>query len=298
MTNVLERLPTGARIVVIRLRSLGDCVLTTPALHILKSARPDVRITVVVEEAFAPVFEGNPDIERIAPPNTAQVARLGPELVLNLHGGTRSAQLTLACRARLRAGFAHFRFSALYNIRIPRAQEILGVERKVHTAEHVASAMFYLGAPMGEIPRARLFAERSTPTGVCVLHPAASAPEKTWPAGNFRAVAARLKQEGLEPVFIAGGGESLAAFNEYRCLAGAPLSEVKSLLAGASLFIGNDSGPAHIAAAFGVRSIVLFGPSDHEIWAPWKTDSVVLKSPDIHSITVEQVTGALAGLLV
>ena len=46
----------------------------------------------------------------------------------------------------------------MYNVRIPRAQEILGVERTVHTAEHLASAMFYLGAPVGEIPRAKLVA--------------------------------------------------------------------------------------------------------------------------------------------
>src|SRR5438067_1651822 len=102
MDTVLERLPTGARIAVIRLRSLGDCVLTTPSLHILKSARPDLQIAVVVEDPFAPVFTGNPDVERIVSPATAEVARLRPDLVLNLHGGTRSTQLTLACRSRLR----------------------------------------------------------------------------------------------------------------------------------------------------------------------------------------------------
>src|SRR5258708_38788009 len=151
MGPVLEGLQAGARIAVIRLRSLGDCVLTTPALHLLKSARPDLSVAVVVERAFAPIFEGNPDIDLILAPGTADIARWRPELVLNLHGGTRSAQLTLAARARLRAGFGLFRFSAIYNIRIPRAQEILGVERKVHTVEHLASAMFYLGVSITEI---------------------------------------------------------------------------------------------------------------------------------------------------
>jgi len=297
MTPVLERLPTGARIVVIRLRSLGDCVLTTPALRILKAARPDARVSVVVEDAFAPVFEGSPDVERIVSPTLSEVARLRPDLVINLHGGTRSAQLTAACRAALRAGFAHFRFSGLYNVRIPRAQEILGVERKVHTAEHLASAMFYLGAPIGPIPRACLFGAEAQVRRP-VLHPIASAPEKTWPAANFRAVAEHLRRDGLQPVFICGPRESLAEFRDFDCLAGAPLREIKSLMAAAPLFIGNDSGPAHIAAAFGVRSVVLFGPSDHEIWAPWKIDAVVLKSADIREISVEQVTGALAGLLV
>ena len=63
MSTVFERLPPGARVAVIRLRSLGDCVLTTPALSLLKQARPDLRIGVVVEDAFAPVFAGNPDVE-------------------------------------------------------------------------------------------------------------------------------------------------------------------------------------------------------------------------------------------
>src|SRR5579872_1380159 len=234
METVLERLRSGARIAVIRLRSLGDCVLTTPAVHLLKSARPDLSIAVVVEDAFAPIFEGNPDIERILAPSTSAIARWRPELVLNLHGGTRSAQLTVAARARLRAGFGHFRFSAIYNIRIPRAQEILGVERKVHTAEHVASAMFYLGVPSGDIPRARLFCTAMPPQArpYAVLHAKASAPDKTWRAANFREVAARLSPD-LEPVFISGPGESLDEFAEFRRVTGAPLSEIKSLLSGA-----------------------------------------------------------------
>jgi ADP-heptose:LPS heptosyltransferase len=297
MEPALERLQPGARIAVIRLRSLGDCVLTTPALHLLKSARPDLCVGVVVERVFAPIFEGNPDVDRILSPGTADIARWRPELVLNLHGGTRSAQLTLAARARLRAGFGHFRFSAIYNIRIPRAQEILGVERKVHTAEHLASAMFYLGVALREIPGARLFTtgQAGRPVPRAIIHPVAATAEKTWPVENFRAVAEHLRAE-LEPIFIAGPGDNLERFADYRCVSGAPLSEIKSLLAGASLFIGNDSGPAHMAAAFGVPSVVLFGSSDHEVWAPWKTSAAVLKSEDIRGISVEDVVGALAGL--
>jgi heptosyltransferase-3 len=294
MEPVLERLQPGARIAVIRLRSLGDCVLTTPALHLLKSARPDLSIAVGVEKAFAPIFEGNLNVDRILSPGTADIARWRPELVLNLHGGTRSAQLTLAARARLRAGFAHFRFSAIYNIRIPRAQEILGVERKVHTAEHLASAMFYLGVPIQEIPRARLFPVERVSRPVlpqAVIHPMASAPDKTWPAENFHAIADSLKPD-FEPIFIGGPHDNLDEFADYRRISGAPLSEIKSLLAGASLFIGNDSGPAHMAAAFGVPSVVLFGPSDHEVWSPWRTEAAVLKSEDIRAIEVSEVLEA------
>ncbi len=55
--------------------------------------------------------------------------------------------LTLASQAKFRAGFAHHRFSFLYSAKIPTAQEILRVNRPVHTAEHLASAMFWLGVP-------------------------------------------------------------------------------------------------------------------------------------------------------
>lgn len=299
MSTVLQRLSPGARVAVIRLRSLGDCVLTTPALSLLKKARPDLQVAVVVEDAFAPVFAGNPEVDCILAPRAAEVFGWRPQLTLNLHGGATSVRLTLAARSGLRAGFAHFRFRPIYNIRIPRAQEILNVDRKVHTAEHVASAMFFLGAPRGEISRARLFATpRPRPRPYAVLHPTASAPDKTWPSCNFLAVAEHLERHlGLEPVFIAGARESLTAFSRYPSIAGAPLEEVKSLLAGAALFIGNDSGPAHMAAAFGLPMAVLFGSSDPEIWRPWRTESAVLTSPHgIRSIGVDEVLEAVGNL--
>jgi len=301
MRNVLERLEPSARVAIVRLRSLGDCVLTTPAVSLLKKARPDLNIAVVVEPAFAAVFEGNPDIDRILPPSAREVSGWLPRFTLNLHGGGTTAWLTLISRAPLRAGFGHFRFRPIYNIRIPRAQEILGVQRTVHTAEHVASAMFFLGVPQSDIPRARLFATaRPRTRAYAVLHPMASAPDKTWAAANFLAVAAQLREHlGLEPVFIAGPGEDVTAFAGYTTVAGASLDEVKSLLAGASLFIGNDSGPAHMAAAFGLPMVVLFGSSNPDIWRPWRTESVVLTSPQgIHSIGVTAVEQAVERLLV
>ena len=301
MSNVLERLSTGARVAVIRLRSLGDCVLTTPALALLKRSRPDLKIGVVVEDAFAPIFAGNPDVDRILPVSATEVARWRAELAINLHGGATSARLTLAARSRFRAGFAHFRFKPIYNVRIRRAQEILNVDRKVHTAEHLASAMFFLGVPLSEIPRARLFATprpRSRP--YAVLHPMASASDKTWPAANFLGLAEHLERHlDLEPVFIAGPGENVGAFSRYPCVQGASLEEIKSLLAGAALFAGNDSGPAHMAAAFGLPVAILFGASDAEIWRPWRTESAVLQSPDgINSIEVSEVIQAVDKLTV
>ncbi len=300
-TNVLDRLPSGARVAIIRLRSLGDCVLTTPALSLLKQARPDLQIAVVVEDCFAPLFAGNPDVDRILSPNAAGLSRFRPHLAINLHGGATSVRLMLAAASGLRAGFGHFRFQPMYNVRIPRAQEILGVARTVHTAEHLASAMFYLGVPQAEIPRARLFAAQVSmrPRPYAVLHPFASEAAKTWPRENFLAVAKYLDDDlGMEPLFVGGAGDDLSAFGPHACFGGAPLEEVKSLLAGAALFVGNDSGPAHIAAAFGRPVVVLFGSSDIDNWRPWRTENSALTSPrGIHSIEVSEVAAAIETLV-
>src|SRR5947209_6642178 len=118
MNRVLENLPSGSRVAVIRLRSLGDCVLTTPAIALLKAHRPDLKISVIVDPRFAALFEGNPDIDEICS------GSVKADLALNFHGGTRSMWLTVASRARYRAGFAHHAWSACYNVPIPRAQEI------------------------------------------------------------------------------------------------------------------------------------------------------------------------------
>jgi heptosyltransferase-3 len=277
---------------------LGDCVLTTPAIELLKRSRPDLRVAAVVEARFRGLFENNPDVDALLPAELAALRRWRPELCLNLHGGTRSAWLTAASGARFRAGFAHFRHRVAYNLRIPRAQEILKVERTVHTAEHLASAMFWLGAQRAEIPRAKLIPRNPLPQRPrAVIHAVAATPEKTWRADGFLAVAEHLRAAGTEPVFIGAEAGELAPFLAFRTLAGAPLEEVKALLSSASLFVGNDSGPAHMAAAFGLPVVAIFGASDPAIWGPWRTVAEVVASPaGIGAVTTGQVLSALARL--
>jgi ADP-heptose:LPS heptosyltransferase len=284
---MLDRLAPGSRIAVIRLRSLGDCVLTTPALSLLKQHRPDLKISVIVEPRFAEAFSGNPDVDETRESMTRA------DLVLNLHGGTRSMVLTALSRARFRTGFAHHRYSFVYNHKIPTAQEILGVSRRVHTAEHLASAMFWLGVPKQEIPRARLFSNPPPDRRpYAVIHPFASAPGKAWPAARFIEIARNLK---LDPIFLAGPIDDLEPFRSFQT-SRESLKVTKSLLSGASFFIGNDSGPAHIAAAFGVPVVVLFGPSDPITWSPWRTESQLLTAPNIADISTAEVLTAVQSL--
>jgi heptosyltransferase-3 len=300
--SVLECLPQASRVAVVRLRSLGDCVLTTPALDILKRSRPDLRLSVVVEDRLRDLFEENPDVDDILPPAIGVLRRWRPRVCINLHGGSRSAWLCALSGAEHRAGFGHFRHQWLYTARIPRAQEILGVERTVHTAEHLASAMFWLGATRGEIPRAKLCLPRGqikTRPPYAVIHAVAATPEKTWRADGFLAVAERLRDWGVEPIFIGANSGDLTPFHAWQTVAGVPLAEIKMLLAGASLFVGNDSGPAHMAAAFGLPVVVIFGNSDPAIWGPWRTASeVVTASGGIARVEIAQVLDALARLRV
>ncbi len=301
MKPLLERLPPGGRVAVVRLRSLGDCVLTTPALQILHAARPDLQVAVVVEPRFAAVFEGNPHVSDLLTPAISSIAHWHPDLVVNLHGGTRSIALSLASRARYRAGFGHYRGAWIYHVRIPRAQLVLGADRPVHTAEHLASAMFYLGAPPQAIPPARLFSApwpRSRP--YAIIHPFASSLAKTWPPERFLAIARHLRDEDdIDPVILCGPGENAAPFTGFEVLCNSPLSLVKSAIRSASLFIGNDSGPAHVAAALGVPVIVLFGASDAAVWRPWKPVAAeTLVRPSIDAIQVLEVQSAIEGLRV
>ena len=313
MPSTLETIAPGGRIAVVRIRSLGDCVLTTPALSMLNEFRPDLSIGVVVEDRFSEVFAHHPAVAEILPPKLASVRRFHPELTINFHGGTRSALLTLGSGARIRAGFGHYAGTSAYNLRIPRAQEILGEERPVHTAEHLAAAMFYLGVPISEIPRASLFAadggsvEQET---YAVMHPFASAAHKAWPVERFVELSERM---GVRVVVLAGRGDDVGVFEHhvgplldgrgsegpFKVYRNAPLDTVMRLLRDAALFIGNDSGPAHIAAAYGVPSVVLFGSTNSSTWGPWRTPSKVIQSTaGFEAITVDDCLKAIEQLKV
>jgi len=301
--TILEQLPQGCRVAVIRLRSLGDCVLTTPGLALLKNSRPDLAIGVVVEERFKPVFEGNPHVNQLIAPTWQAVRGWKSGLCLNLHGGTRSQWMTALSGAKWRAGFAHHNLTFAYNVKIHRAQRILGVNRTVHTAEHLASAFFALGVPLQQVPRAELFASNSLPQTqpplqgkYAVLHPFASAPDKQWPAERFCEVARYLKLWNITPLFLAGPTDDTSPFQAHRLFQGS-LDDAKTLLSKATVFIGNDSGPAHIAAAFNIPSVVLFSGSSPAIWGPWRTESEVIVSPEgMSNVSVSRVIAALERL--
>lgn len=275
----------------IRLRSLGDAVLITPAMRLLKEYRPDLTVTVVLDRPLAPLLADSLDVDHVIPVDRGRlraaisaVRAEKPALCLNLHGGGSSAWMTLFSGARFRVGYEHYSQPFVYNIRVPKAQRTLGLapEAVVHTAEHHASAMFHLGVRRREIPPARLYAKASgRQDRYAVLHIAAAYDTKRWPSRGFLHIARRLRDHySLTPVIVAGPGsdELLRPFGEFELRPNLDVDRFKSLIGGAKLFVGGDSGPAHVAAALQVPSVVIFGSSDSRIWGPWKNRAEVVET--------------------
>jgi ADP-heptose:LPS heptosyltransferase len=303
-TSLLRDLPEESRILILRLRSIGDIILLTPALRLLKNWRPDLRLSVMVEARFRELLEGNPAVDEVLTPGEGSgaakfLARLKTlrelrrkkfALCVNLHGGPTSRMITSGCGARWRAGFHHHRGADVYNVIIPDALTILH-KPSLHTAEHQAAAFFYQGLPITAIPRAEIYfrakdsgwwsAERERlgiPGPYAILQPTAAYKTKQWSAEGFAQLGAYLERErGLAAVYSCGPGES-AMLDAVERAAGAPIRRMEGMdiaqfaaaLAEARLFVGNDSGPAHMAAALGRPLVVIFGSSSSPIWGPWQ----------------------------
>lgn len=303
--SLLPSLPTNARLLLIRLRSIGDIVLLTPALRLLKDWRPDLRLSVLLESRFAELLQHHPDVDevllypRVGGLNgffssvhfVRELRRRRFQLCLNLHGGPTSAWLAAASGAQAKVSFAKCRARYLYDFLIPDAPTILG-KSVYHTAEHQTSAFFYLGLPSQAVPAGHLVVtsksqawwqekrnEMGTPEGkdYALLHPTARFDTKVWPAERFAQLGAHLERElSLIPFYLCGPGEETAldkieqvSSRRIRRLTNLPLGRLSAVLAGGRLFVGNDSGPAHMAAAFGVPSVVIFGSSSSQFWGPW-----------------------------
>ncbi len=279
-----------------RLRSLGDIVLETPAIAALHAWRPDLRLNVLVESAFAAVLEGNPAVaEVIEFRGMAATARLLRRrkfaAVFNQHAGPRSALLTWATGAPVRVGWRTKQFARLYNYRALEPQEIYG-HGAIHAVEHRMAQFYWAGLPRQPIPCAEVFpqpdaleavasrlAGRGIPRGAnyAVIFPGASTFTKRWATEEFSAAAKHvLARHNLAPVFCLGPGEEEIrdavqerVAKEFAVLESLELRELIALVAGARLFLGNDAGPAHVAAAAGVPAVVIFGSSNSVQWRPW-----------------------------
>jgi len=279
------------RVLVVRLRSIGDTVLATPSLIALKRFLPDAKIDILLEDWVAPVLEGFDSVDEvlIAGKTTVEKLRTIRELrkrkynvVFNLHGGTTSTFFTFASGSPHRVGYQGYRNSFLLNHKLSSSADFWGRE-KTHSAEQQLALLGFVGIPVEDRPKSRLAPQAETrPVGrvplapYALLHPAAAFTTKQWPTENFARTAEFLAERGMATVAVAAKHEravldALVAESKVPIVAFDDLSlpEITTLASRATLFVGNDSGIAHMAAAVGTPTVVIFGSSNRDHWYPW-----------------------------
>ena len=320
------------RVLVVRLRSIGDTVLATPSLIALKRFQPKAHVDILLEDWVAPLLEGHDAVDNIIIAGKTFTEKLATarelrkrkyDVVFNLHGGSTSTFLAYATGAKHRVGYAGYRYAFLYTDLLSSSSDFWQQEF-THSAEQQLALLGHTGVPVNDRPRSRLTvlpsalesverklttetqrhrqaetravasvpaeAGDATPSGdpegrnatvmerahYALLHPAAAFDTKTWPIENFARIAEHLTNIGFQTIAVAAKNEA-AILENLKAASKVPvltfndltLPEITALASMAKLFVGNDSGIAHIAAAVNTPTVVIFGSSNRNHWYPW-----------------------------
>jgi lipopolysaccharide heptosyltransferase II len=333
------------RILVVKLRSIGDTVLSTPSLIALRRHAPEAEIDMLLEDWVAPVLDSFEGVNVIAMGDSFasrwhaawELRRRDYDVAFNLHGGTTATLMTWLSGATHRFGDAAYQYAFLHNHRTT-SPEFWG-RKELHSAEQQLAMIGFAGVPVDDLPRTRLtvthealrsvegklseFEILNSRSQIAVLHPGTAFITKQWSVKNFARIAEGLHAKGFKVVAIASKAENYvldqlknASNVPIRTLDDLRLPEITALISRARIFVGNDSGVAHMAAAVQTPSVVIFGSSNRTHWRPW-TDApneIVFNpfecqpcpgytceafgdSRCIHSVTVEQVSAAIDQVL-
>ncbi len=313
------------RILFISAGLIGDAVLSTGLLAHLLARHPQARFTIAAGVSAAPLFAAFPNLERLVPVRKQR---------FRLHW------------ASLWREFAAQRWDIAVDLRRSALPWLLRASRRCRPQQDDGSARLrisLLATALGlaaDPPRPRLWLTAEDrrraalllpgDAPVLALGPTATWPGKMWPADRFAALAGRLTAAGgpLAGARIAllggpGPGEQgriaplAAALPEDRCinLAGrTDLPLAAACLERAALFVGNDSGLMHMAAAVGAPTLGLFGPSRDDHYAPQGPRAAFVRTPESYdeltagrrldapeslmtSLTVDRVAQAALALL-
>lgn len=309
---ILSRAPRT--ILVICTRRIGDVLLTTPLVRSLKARWPDAQIDMLVFRGTEGVLEGNPDVHRVLV--VAGRARLRERLADAMRIWRRydlACAATSSDRARFYSWFAGKKRVGLVDPnRMTRLVRGLmnGIALCHHESDHAVQSALALAYTLGIEPIAEVVAPASAgdadrharfdarlrgPGGasadqpLAVLHPFPMFAYKRWHIDGWAQLIRWLHGQGYA---VALSGGPAAAEREYgervADAAGLPVlnligqlsfGETGDLLRRARLFVGPDTGTTHVAAATGVATIALFGPSNPVRWGPWPRGWPASESP-------------------
>ena len=275
------------RILFVTATRIGDAVLSTGLLDYLTDRHPTARLTIAAGPVAAPLFEAVPQLERLEVieklrwsahwlPFYAAVARRRWDLVVDLRGSALAWLQRAGERRVMAKGDAREhrvrQLGRLFGLDPPPSPRLWTAPRH----ESAASALIPPGAP------------------VLAIGPAANWRGKEWRAERFAALAQRLTAaDGLLPgarvAVLAAAHERdqaepvLAALPPHRqidLVGKVDLLTAAAVLRRCALFIGNDTGLMHIAAASGTPTLGLFGPSPSDQYAPWGERAALVRSTD------------------
>lgn len=293
------------KILVIKMRFHGDMLLTTPVISTLKQNYPDASIDVLLYEDTMPILSENPEIHTLYGIKNKK-AKIGEkmanflrlvkvlrgnhyDLIVNLADQWMVAILVrlLNVPLTLSQDYTH-RQSAFWKNSFTRLAPLQGgnvVESNLSVLAPLALKKRVAQTTMSYPPIARErvhseLARAGVESRYVVIQPTARQIFKCWNNEKFSQVIDALHERGLKVVLTSGpGAEDLACVNAIAqgcrqmpvtMLAGKlTFPQLAALIDSASLFIGVDSAPAHIAAAVDTPLISLFGATDHQFWRPW-----------------------------
>lgn len=287
------------RVLVVRLRSIGDTVLATPSLIALRRFLPDAQIDILLEDWVAPLlndfdavdnvisFERNDLKSRLQTARTLRANKY--DVAFNLHGGTTATFFVRASGAKYRVGFRSYQYNFLYTHLAPSPLEFWQKDH-AHSAEQQLALLGFVGVPVEDKPKSRLTVTEKMAEEMALLlhvygienekialiHPVAAFDTKQWATEKFAKIIDYLASQNIFSIVVVTPQEEkiMHALREktatiFHGFTDLTLPEITALASKAKIFVGNDSGIAHIAAAVQTPSVVIFGSSNRYHWRPW-----------------------------
>ena len=285
------------KILLIRLSSLGDIVLTTPAIRAVRAHFPDAYIAMLVAKQSAEILRENPHLDEIITfDRLAKDKDTGEMLRISRHLRERKFTMAIDFQRKFRTEMLMYFSGAAERIGKGRFCTVRVPEQgNKHATAHYFDMLHAAGISAAEDPRLELFlaeserlaaAQRLDTAGVSDGHlkvgffPGAGWKLREWMPERFAAVGDRLVEHFNANVLIFGGPKEAALVQTVANLMNAqaiPFAgnlEVRQLAAcleKCDLFLTNDTGPMHIAAAVGTPTVSLFGPGNHIRFQPLGT---------------------------